>query len=171
MKMCVKCNEEKQINEFYKNKNEKDGLQRTCIECGKKRKKEYYATSRAKAIARQGFIKNFLKRTYGITQKDYKQMLKNQNDKCAICKKEESMKDYRSGKVRMLAVDHCHVSGQVRSLLCKRCNQVLGFVKDNIELLNTMIDYLTFHDHRISTGEILPISMIMAKQEKTVCQY
>lgn len=169
MKSCNKCNEVKPLNEFYKNKNEKDGLQRACIECGKKRKKEYYATPRAKAIARKGFIKNFLKRTYGITIKDYKQMLKNQNGKCAICKEEESITDYRSGKVRMLAVDHCHDSGQVRSLLCKRCNQVLGFVKDNILLLDTMIDYLTFHNHRISTGEILPISLIMEKQEKVMC--
>lgn len=170
MKNCNKCEEIKLLTQFHKNKNEADGLQRTCIECDKKRKKEYYTTPRAKAIARHTFLKNFLKRTYGITLKDYKQMLKNQDGKCAICKKEESLTDFRSGKVRMLAVDHCHSSGQVRSLLCRRCNQVLGVVKDDIDLLSTMIDYLTFHDHRISTEEILPINLIMAKQEKTYCQ-
>lgn len=170
MKNCNKCNEVKKLNEFYKNKNEKDGLQRACIDCGKKRKKEYYADPRSKAIARHTFLKNFLKRRYNITLKEYKIMLKNQDNKCAICKKEETLLDHRSGKVKMLAVDHCHLNNQVRSLLCRRCNQALGLLRDDVELMYTMIDYLTFHNHRILTGEILPVKVIMAKTENIMCQ-
>lgn len=42
-----------------------------------------------------------------------------------------------------MAIDHCHISGQVRGLLCPRCNTVLGSCEDDVELLVKMIDYLT----------------------------
>ena len=143
MKTCNKCNETKELTEYYKNIGEKDGLQRACKECGKKIKKIYYSDPRKKIIARHTFIRNFLKRTYGITYKEYRVLLKNQNERCAICFESETQTDYRSKKVKMLAVDHCHTNNKVRSLLCRRCNQVLGLVKENKIILKTMIDYLT----------------------------
>jgi len=39
-------------------------------------------------------------------------------------------------------VDHCHVTGKYRGLLCNRCNTSLGFVNDDIELLENMVKYL-----------------------------
>jgi len=41
-----------------------------------------------------------------------------------------------------LLVDHCHVTGKYRGLLCNRCNTSLGFVNDDIELLEKMVNYL-----------------------------
>ena len=61
-------------------------------------------------------------------------MLKIQNGKCAICGER---------KDKTLVVDHNHKTGEVRGLLCGHCNHVLGFAKDNINILNKMIDYLT----------------------------
>lgn len=40
-------------------------------------------------------------------------------------------------------VDHCHVSGRIRVLLCNRCNVVLGWVEDDPALLKSMAFYLT----------------------------
>ncbi|KKM72361.1 hypothetical protein LCGC14_1421320, partial [marine sediment metagenome] len=39
-------------------------------------------------------------------------------------------------------VDHCHKTGIVRGLLCKSCNLTLGFVKDDVDLLQGLINYL-----------------------------
>lgn len=78
---------------------------------------------------------------YGISLKDYQQMLKNQNGVCAICGKAETRKA-NNGKTRVLSVDHNHQSGKVRALLCCDCNQALGMLKDNIRILNNMIKYL-----------------------------
>ena len=82
-----------------------------------------------------------LKTLYGISLKDYNNMLKKQNGVCAICKKKETRKS-NNGKIRVLSVDHNHQSGKVRALLCCDCNQALGMLKDNIKILNNMIKYL-----------------------------
>ena len=67
-------------------------------------------------------------------------MLTRQNNLCAICKK-EGFKINKNTALN-LVVDHCHVTGVVRGLLCHNCNRALGLFKDNIESLNTAILYL-----------------------------
>lgn len=59
----------------------------------------------------------YLQRTYGITLHRYNQMLREQNDACAICER------HKSEFSKSLAVDHDHASGRVRSLLCFTCNK------------------------------------------------
>ncbi len=44
-----------------------------------------------------------------------------------------------------LAIDHDHKTGQVRSLLCKKCNGVLGLVDDDPALLRAAADYIERH--------------------------
>jgi hypothetical protein len=39
-------------------------------------------------------------------------------------------------------VDHDHATGEVRGMLCFNCNQALGNVRDNIEILGKLQDYL-----------------------------
>lgn len=60
-----------------------------------------------------------LKRTYGINLLDYYTMLQKQNGGCAMCGRKNSSE-------RRLAIDHCHVTGKVRGLLCIGCNTALG---------------------------------------------
>jgi hypothetical protein len=43
---------------------------------------------------------------------------------------------------RLLAVDHCHEGGEVRGLLCGRCNMAIGRFEHDPHLLQAAIDYL-----------------------------
>jgi len=76
-----------------------------------------------------------LKNKYGLTNESYSGLLKYQNNLCAICEKE-----CESG--RSLAVDHCHETGIVRGLLCRKCNVGIGNFRDSTNLLNKAIAYL-----------------------------
>jgi hypothetical protein len=46
------------------------------------------------------------------------------------------------GACKSLAVDHCHVTGKIRGLLCINCNQDLGKFMDREELLDKAKNYL-----------------------------
>lgn len=76
---------------------------------------------------------------YGLSLDDYDSMLKAQAGRCAICRREEIG---GRGILRKLAVDHCHLTGCVRGLLCNRCNAALGMVRDDASVLRAMILYL-----------------------------
>lgn len=78
-----------------------------------------------------------LKRKYGIDTIEYDRMLKSQDGKCKICGTD------RPGiKGRRFAVDHNHVTGEVRGLLCLRCNLLIGHAKDDIQILQKAMEYL-----------------------------
>ena len=85
-------------------------------------------------------LNSTFKRKYGITLLQYNYMLDAQNNKCAICNKEETA--LLKGVVRRLAIDHCHITGKVRGLLCDKCNHLLGLVNDSCSLLENAINYL-----------------------------
>lgn len=79
------------------------------------------------------------KRTYGLTDAGYQTLLDNQNGLCAICKHPPNS---GSLPLRVLSIDHCHETGQVRGLLCSDCNLGLGRFKDSPERLKAAIEYL-----------------------------
>lgn len=106
------------------------------------REKEKIACNNYKQRNPNNCKNGYLKRNYNITLDDYLNLLLNQNSVCKICKKEETSKNNKKGKIKDLAVDHCHKSGKIRGLLCTRCNTTLGRVEDSIELLENMINYL-----------------------------
>lgn len=81
-----------------------------------------------------------LKNNFKITLEDYDKMHQGQNGVCAVCDK--TNKAEKSGIVRNLAVDHCHLTGKIRGLLCRDCNLALGFAKDSKDILLKMIGYL-----------------------------
>lgn len=80
------------------------------------------------------------KAKYGITIAEYDRLWFLQGGLCAICQQPETAKQ-RYG-LKRLCVDHEHVSGRVRGLLCQRCNQMIGHGGDNIDLLKAAIVYL-----------------------------
>jgi len=74
---------------------------------------------------------------FGLTIEDYDAMHEAQGGVCAICKHPETSS--RGGKVYRLAVDHDHTTGQVRGLLCFKCNSAMGsFEKRNVPLENVI---------------------------------
>lgn len=102
---------------------------------GKSKSKEYLTK-----IKRNSYLKT----KFGITNKEYDEMLYKQNGVCEICNQKET--SVFKNTTRRLCVDHNHNSGKVRSLLCQRCNRVLGIVKENRVLLNKLISYLEKND-------------------------
>lgn len=83
------------------------------------------------------------KRKFGITPERYSELLQSQNSVCAICDQPETAT--RMGKIKALAVDHCHKSGKIRGLLCSDCNTGIGKLKDDPKVLLAAIQYLTYH--------------------------
>ncbi len=92
-----------------------------------------------------------LQRSFGISLESYENLLTKQEGKCAICGAE---KNVYKGKEHDLFVDHCHINGNVRGLICHRCNYVLGMVKDDPELLEKMGKYIRFHKGRFLENEV-----------------
>lgn len=88
---------------------------------------------------RKGFA-DHLKKSYGITEADYEQMLVAQGGKCAICQTSDPL--VRSGADARWHVDHDHETGTVRGLLCFKCNAGLGHFSDNVEALRRAVNYL-----------------------------
>lgn len=80
-----------------------------------------------------------LQRKYGITLEDYEAMHLAQGGVCAICGKPET--SVFRGTPRSLSVDHHHKTGQVRELLCFRCNSVLGKLEESPELIKKLLAY------------------------------
>ena len=79
----------------------------------------------------------YLQKNYHITLLQYNQLREHQDYKCAICRAPEA--NFKNG----MAVDHCHKTGEVRGLLCWRCNRALGKFEDSIEKIRRAADYVT----------------------------
>jgi len=138
LKICVKCNIEQPLDNFYKQTGArtKEGYRRpTCKSCCNKDAILWAKNNpdKIKTIRR----KTKLKQKYGITLEKYQEMLIKYGNKCAVCNQEHSR--------RPLNVDHCHVTGKVRGLLCDKCNMALGLLNDSKELINNLRGYLDAH--------------------------
>ena len=74
-------------------------------------------------------------RTYGIGRDGYDLLYAAQGGTCAICQR-------ATGRTRRLSVDHDHVTGEVRGLLCRPCNDMLGHARDNYRMFVRAASYL-----------------------------
>lgn len=79
-----------------------------------------------------------LKKKYGLTMEDFAAMIVAQGNACAISKTP-------FGPGSKICVDHDHVTGRVRGLLCDSCNKGLGAFSDEVERLQSAIAYLVSH--------------------------
>lgn len=159
MKICARCKEEKSFDQFGKKGN---GYQSYCIQCRRIKQKEWVAADpkrserikkraaewaknnpeKAKINRNKYRAKNLesikeksshqhRERTYGITKEDYEHMLNAQNGVCAICKKDSK-----------LWVDHNHLTGKIRGLLCPSCNTFIGYIETYSELIDKAKKYI-----------------------------
>jgi len=155
MKLCRGCKQKKALIHFWKQDgeiftqcSECRSLPRVCSKCKKvKPPFEYSFARRASGnYSYQSWCKsccagryqrtNSLKRKYGMTLEDYDDLLKTQNGACAICQQSEPINS------RRLAVDHDHITGEVRGLLCSQCNRGIGYLKDDPDILEAAAQYL-----------------------------
>jgi hypothetical protein len=91
--------------------------------------KEYYANhqrqwrkkhpDQAKLLKRRSVVKI----KYGLTDDALNKILSEQDNKCAVCKKE-----LRGLRLNQKAIDHDHKTGKVRGYLCMYCNTGMGWV-------------------------------------------
>ncbi len=136
---CAVCRKYKLKENYYNNKAIKDGLSYRCKTCDDKARKSWRNNNLEKS---RELIKNQqMKLKYGLERKDYDEILHRQNNLCGICRTDDPKTPFKGG----FCIDHCHNSNRVRGLLCSRCNRVLGFVKDNVDILKNMIYYLNMN--------------------------
>lgn len=121
-RMCGSCEVYLDPSEFSVASNQSDGLASECKTCAKDRQ---------------------LRINFNMTLEQYHELLAAQDGVCAICG--EMNED---GKA--LAVDHDHdccpgkkTCGKcTRKLLCSTCNQAIGLLRDNSEVLRKAAQYL-----------------------------
>ena len=96
----------------------------------------------AKSLCHAHYIKERKWKSSGVDARRYQEMLREQGTVCAICGKPERRPDKASGKIKDLAIDHCHSTGAVRALLCSNCNTALGLFNDDPALLGKAQAYV-----------------------------
>ena len=79
------------------------------------------------------------KRKYGITFAQRDAMYAEQEGKCKVC---ETHMTWDHRKDNTVHVDHCHTTGEVKGLLCARCNQAAGLLGENPEITAKLTAYL-----------------------------
>lgn len=150
-KICTVCKKRLPFEAFHKNKSKKDGLQTRCRNCYRDwYNKRYKENSEFREKRQQHFSKFYQEKypsrrelhsnarllyKYGLTVEDFEELSATQCHVCAICKQPPQ------GKKR-LSVDHDHITGKIRGLLCDSCNIGLGMFRDNPTLLQVAIGYL-----------------------------
>lgn len=135
-KVCTTCNENKPVDHFDQDVRYRSGYRSQCKEC-------------RLITLRRASLASHLKRAYGATIEWYDQKLEEQGGVCAICKQKETRRSrpvtqagVRSLKVTRLSVDHDHDTGELRGLLCQRCNIAIGHLMDDLEYLKNAIAYI-----------------------------
>jgi len=159
MKVCCRCKTSLSLDCFQKNRRASDGLQGRCRVCTQKAGKEYRQKypERTRAATERWRKNNYHKHLemckkwreknydpsrqavnqrkfkYGLTKEEFDSLLLKQNNRCAICSKKLKQKPH---------IDHNHRTNEVRGILCKSCNFLLGFAHDKISTLMRAICYL-----------------------------
>lgn len=139
-KHCKECGEFKELNEFPKNSKGFLGRYSQCKFCWnsyvnqrnlrsdvKSKRKILDSTPERIASVRRAFVK----RKYGDGGISLEARRLN-GDPCDVC----------GGWTERMSIDHNHVTGKARGLLCRDCNLILGYVQDDPKRLLALIEYL-----------------------------
>lgn len=170
-KKCIRCGELKPLASFGWHNQKKGQHRNFCKLCHKEWDRQYKHSPEGKKLIDEWKEKNqekivayrelynkdprykekskqysrkALLSGFGITQEDYDRMLEAQNGQCKIC---GSDKPDASGRKKNFHVDHDHVTGKVRGLLCHNCNVGLGNFRDSSELMKKAASYLNSFNH------------------------
>ena len=128
-RVCCKCGRRRHASFFR--------LFIKCIDCEEGRVEPENLQVDEAFFERRTF-NNYLKCVYGTNVETYERLLEEQNGLCAICRKPELAKS-------RLAVDHDHDTGEVRGLLCGRCNTAIGLLREDPEIIDRAKSYIMEH--------------------------
>ena len=142
--ICNICKEFKPRDQFYVDKTAR-GYGYSCKPCSRQKANKWHHSNKDKAKENQ------LQRKFGLSLNEYNEKLKSQNYSCAICGRSETA--VRFGNIKNLAVDHNRkcCSGDVscgkclRGLLCDWCNKAIGYVREDLQVAERLVEYLRLH--------------------------
>jgi hypothetical protein len=143
-KVCTICGVKKPLDDFswHMKKDRKKGYHKNqCKPC-------LSAAHSARRAKDPSFYRKFewpskLRTKYGITVADYDRMLEEQDGGCAICgTRVPCVRRHKNIETEKFFVDHCHVTGKVRGLLCNACNRALGYLRDDPTIIDRAASYL-----------------------------
>lgn len=136
-KVCRQCGEDKTLDEFALHPKGKHGRNPRCRKCKNAQAKVHYENNRDFVLERQRLTARKSRRRvrYGVTPERYDEMVLEQNGLCAFGHVPEGP----------LVIDHCHVTGRVRGLLCRHCNWAIGLLRDDPERARLAAAYLSAH--------------------------
>jgi hypothetical protein len=123
MKRCCRCLVTKPNGAFYSQAGKRQNCQSWCKECAKTNNKRCS-----------------LARRYGMSVGDYDALLAEQCGGCAICGT-----TIPGGSSSRLCVDHDHLTGRIRGLLCVKCNSGIGLLGDDPARVRLAAAYLERH--------------------------
>jgi hypothetical protein len=128
---CRTCGKTKPADDFHRHQ----GSRRVhCKDCMRAQHRERYRATNGK----DRVFDQSLQRLYGITLEQYNQMLDGQGHVCGLCGEAPDTK-------KRMHVDHNHVTGRIRALLCHHCNLLIGNAKESMDRLRLAIAYLERH--------------------------
>jgi hypothetical protein len=138
MKKCASCGEVKPVTDFHLVSRGMPDRRVYCKPCTSEKRRASYERNGGSDVP----YAQLIQREYGITLADYNAQLRRQAHRCAVCRRPETIVSKTTGKPRRLAVDHDHVTGRLRGLLCHRCNILVWAMEDNHTTLHAVAAYI-----------------------------
>ncbi len=126
----------------------------------RERAKQYSAEQRKDPAFRHSKKLYDLKKLYNLTEEQYNQLRKDHNYQCAVCFTPETPE-------KPLHVDHSHVTGSVRGMLCHMCNKSLGMLLDSPILIGRLMGYIKSKDsYAVRTVKYLKTSIGVTNKQR-----
>lgn len=144
-KRCTKCKKELDLQQFHVDKSV--GKPKShCKSCVRESQRRAWPNHRRDPTTNSLYAcRSNLKRKYGMTIREYEEILCRQNQRCAICGRNENGRAYKHGQPKRFCLDHNHTTGKIRGLLCSTCNRVVGIIETRSDLLERAKNYIVEH--------------------------
>jgi hypothetical protein len=135
--MCSACRAELPLSGFDRNRAMRDGLNNQCRTCARASRDRIIAKDPAKWREYQKAWNR--KHRYGLSVEEYAALAAVAGGKCQVCGQPPK------APFKTLDVDHDHVTGKVRGLLCRPCNTAVGVTNEDPGILRALADYIEVH--------------------------
>ena len=115
-------------------------MHKPCSKCGQEDGAQFYGDTKHRSLwckrCHQDAVYRMRLKRVGMDLEDYARMELAQDRACAVCKRPQSLFG------RSMHLDHNHLTGKHRALLCSRCNQTIGRAYEDPAVLRALADYL-----------------------------